>query len=497
MPPPGKGKAEKLGPKKEKEKLRDSQVQNKMGTKYSGKLADFMKKKNAPKKQSKTDKSILRRLEAGINVVSPQDAASVIGRYVNTDEAKERFGSKNKATEAYSPLLNQQQQRLESTPYGPRQFIESKNIFGQPIGTGKVAPAGKNFILRKFNEAAGYNPTRGMGIMDSLRSNYEQSGAKFNRNQAIRGIIGTLLGGPLAGIALGNFTPEEEKRPEGVNEFGFPIYDGRQIFEGQSTGDFVPTVSRQSPLNLQPFLNEEAIARAETDRGTNFYREFENYLQQKNLVAEDLGIQDDFLRRQTDFYNRPPVFGETSGDVRLMGNQGITDEGTAINQGDPIFNLMTNPALDIDGDGRISTTELYGVAQPEPETKFGLPFEAVEAVITDESQLGLNNLMQPIVRDFNQRPLVFDVGMNQFEFDEQLRQNQMGINTPDVKAAMQSQMPIGKPNMSFRPVNPFDPEKGVIVDDPSIMAPNEVQINPFTGELVPTINLNPSRTFDI
>ena len=62
-----------------------SQTHNTSGTKYSGKLADFMKERNKPTKESNLDKSVRRRLEAGINVVSPQDAAGVFGRYVDTD----------------------------------------------------------------------------------------------------------------------------------------------------------------------------------------------------------------------------------------------------------------------------------------------------------------------------------------------------------------------------------------------------------------------------
>jgi len=208
-------------------KSRKSQTQNKKGTKYGGKLAGAMAKKNAPKKASTLDKTITRNP----NRFSPQDVAAAAGRLTNTDEFKDRFGSKNKAAESFAGLINQQQQRLEDRfprdifPGGARQRVGDK-----------VVPAGKNLLLRNFNEAAGFNPTRGMGIMDSLRSNYEQSGAKFNRNQAIRGIIGTLLGGPLAGIALGNFIPEDERREAGLNEFGMPIFDGRQIDEYRTFG---------------------------------------------------------------------------------------------------------------------------------------------------------------------------------------------------------------------------------------------------------------------
>jgi len=256
-------------------KSRKSQIQNKKGTKYGGKLAGAMAKKNAPKKETAANKSLRRRIEAGINVVSPQDAATVIGRYVNTDDAKKRFGSKNKAAEAYSPLLNQQQKRLEDRfpqdtfPGGARQRVGDK-----------VVPAGENLLLRNFNEAAGFNPTRGMGILDSLRSNYEQSGAKFNRNQAVRGIIGGLLGGPLGAIALGNLPVEGEERPEGINEFGMPIFDGRQIDEYQTEPTFTPETVINTPITpmRRPDQRRDVFAVSDTfsDR-TGLPDNFETY----------------------------------------------------------------------------------------------------------------------------------------------------------------------------------------------------------------------------
>ena len=212
----------------------ESQRQNKQGTKYGGKLAETMARKNAPKKASTLDKTITRNPQR----FSPQDVAAAAGRLTNTDEFKDRFGSKNKAAESFAGLINQQQQRLQDRfPDGARQRVGDK-----------VVPAGENFALRKFNEAAGFSPTKGMGIMDSLKSNYEQSGAKFNRNQAIRGIIGTLIGGPLGGIALGNLPVEGEERPEGINEFGMPIFDGRQIDEFQTEPTFSPETVMNTPL---------------------------------------------------------------------------------------------------------------------------------------------------------------------------------------------------------------------------------------------------------
>jgi len=218
-----------------------SQTQNPQGTKYGGKLGEFMAKRNAPKTASTLDKTITRNPER----FSPEDVAAAAGRLTNTTEFQDRFGSKNKAAESFAGLINQQQQRLEDRfPGGARQLLR-----------GKVSPAGENFALRTFNEAAGFNPTRGMGILDSLRSNYEQSGAKFNRNQAIRGIIGSLIGGPLGGIVLGNMPMPGEERPEGINEFGMPIFDGRQIDEFRTEPTFSPETvidTRPSGIGVSP-----------------------------------------------------------------------------------------------------------------------------------------------------------------------------------------------------------------------------------------------------
>ena len=218
-----------------------SQTQNPQGTKYGGKLGEFMAKRNAPKTASTLDKTITRNPER----FSPEDVAAAAGRLTNTTEFQDRFGSKNKAAESFAGLINQQQQRLENRfPGGARQLLR-----------GKVSPAGENFALRTFNEAAGFNPTRGMGILDSLRSNYEQSGAKFNRNQAIRGIIGSLIGGPLGGIVLGNMPMPGEERPEGINEFGMPIFDGRQIDEFRTEPTFSPETvidTRPSGIGVSP-----------------------------------------------------------------------------------------------------------------------------------------------------------------------------------------------------------------------------------------------------
>ena len=233
--------------------MRDSQKQNTRGTTYGGKLGDFMAKRNKKTVGSTLDK----RKTRSEGVFSPEDVVAAAGRLAATDELRDQFGSKNAAAASFNNLINRQQQRLQDRfPDGARQFIESKDIFGRPLGTGKVTPAGANFMQRMFNEAAGFNPTRGMGILDSFRSNYEQSGAKFNRNQALRGILGSLIGGPLAGIALGNMPMPGEESEEGINEFGMPIYDGRQIDEYRTFGS-APAFDDAlafDPTNIAPMM---------------------------------------------------------------------------------------------------------------------------------------------------------------------------------------------------------------------------------------------------
>ena len=132
--------------------MTDSQKQNTRGTKYGGKLGDFMAKRNKKTVGSTLDK----RKTRSEGVFSPEDVVAAAGRLAATDELRDQFGSKNAAAASFNNLINRQQQRLQDRfPDGARQFIESKDIFGRPLGTGKVTPAGANFMLRNFNEAAG------------------------------------------------------------------------------------------------------------------------------------------------------------------------------------------------------------------------------------------------------------------------------------------------------------------------------------------------------
>ena len=46
-------------------------------------------------------------------------------------------------------------------------------------------------------------------------------------------------------------------------------------------------------------------------------------------------------------------------------------------------------------------------------------------------------------------------------------------------------------------VDPLNPEMGLIMNDPSLMAPNDLAIDPVTGSLIPVVNTNLSPNFSI
>ena len=165
-----------------------------------------------------------------------------------------------------------------------------------------------------------------------------------------------------------------------------------------------------------------------------------------------------------------------------------------------VFNTITNPQIETDfGTFNLdpfdpSNVELetdFGQFKfnidDEPSLEFKMPIGPQSSLVNPEDTSGIMQASNVLGTT--------PIGMNQVEFDEQRKQVMDEINTPSDLDVFN--MPTINAPMSFRPVNPFNPEEGVIVDDPSIMAPNEVQINPFTGELVPTVNPNISRAFDI
>lgn len=214
---------------------------NKKGTAYGGSLAAAMAKANAPKPgASSLDKTMTRRPGA----FSPQDVAAAAGRLAATREMENQFGSRNLARASFADLIGQQQDRLNNAIGGPR--------FRDELGQVRTAP--NTFAQRVFNEATGVNPTTGMGIMDSLRSNYAMSqgipgsglfGAGLSLAAGIPGL------GILANPIVERFFPSEED-DEGLNKFGLPDYSPRRTINEYTTeSTFSPTIEEAFDPDLR------------------------------------------------------------------------------------------------------------------------------------------------------------------------------------------------------------------------------------------------------
>lgn len=212
---------------------------NKKGTAYGGALADAMSKANAVAKASSLDKAMTRRPGA----FSPQDVAAAAGRLAATREMENQFGSRNLARASFADLIGQQQDRLNNAIGGPR--------FRDELGQVRTAP--NTFAQRVFNESTGVNPTTGMGIMDSLKSNYAMSqgipgsglfGAGLSLAAGIPGL------GILANPIVERFFPSQDE--EDLNKFGLPDYSPRRTINEYTTeSTFSPTIEEAFDPDLR------------------------------------------------------------------------------------------------------------------------------------------------------------------------------------------------------------------------------------------------------
>ena len=220
---------------------KSSQTHNTSGTKYSGKLADFMSERNKPKAKASTlDKTMTRRPGA----FSPEDVAAAAGRLAATKEMENQYGSRNKARASFAGLIDAQQARLNNYSAGPR--------FRDELGQVREAP--NTFARSVFNKATGVNPTTGMGILDSLKHNYAMSqgipgsglfGAGLSLAAGIPGL------GILANPIVERFFPSEED-DEGLNKFGLPDYSPRRtINEYRTNPTYNPAVAEAFDPSLR------------------------------------------------------------------------------------------------------------------------------------------------------------------------------------------------------------------------------------------------------
>ena len=150
-----------------------AQRMNKLGTKYSGKLAGAMRRANAPKTTSisSLDKKKIRNP----SMFSPQDVAAAIGRKSIADANAGKFKSRNEAYKANQAAVDAQKARFSG--YSPSKRSDTSAIAGYGGINAKNLGLG---VQAAFNRAQKRNETTGMSLGDSVR--FQATRPEFKRD---------------------------------------------------------------------------------------------------------------------------------------------------------------------------------------------------------------------------------------------------------------------------------------------------------------------------
>ena len=136
-----------------------------------------------------------------------------------------------------------------------------------------------------------------------------------------------------------------------------------------------------------------------------------------------------------------------------------------------------------------------GVGELFKPRAMGLPEDFLDQSAVETQQL--NPVMGMQYDDFVNPQDLQTIGMNQVDAINRLNTNINEQQTGDFN------MPMINPELGATNMYPSGqaievlPGQGVIFNDPALMAPNEVVVDPFSGQLVPNVNVNIPRTFDI
>jgi len=150
-----------------------AQRMNKLGTKYSGKLAGAMRKANAPK--TKSVSSLDKKKMRNPGMFSPQDVAAAIGRKSIADTNAGKFKSRNEAYKANQAAVDAQKARFSG--YSPSKRSDTSAIAGYGGINAKNLGLG---VQAAFNRAQKRNETTGMSLGDSLR--FQATRPEFKRD---------------------------------------------------------------------------------------------------------------------------------------------------------------------------------------------------------------------------------------------------------------------------------------------------------------------------
>ena len=356
------------------------QYNNPQGTKYGGNLGSFMQQANAPKTNYTAESITQQKGGYGPNTVGPLDMATAAGQFASTDKMVDKWagqGGKFQALKSDPSIVNTMNQAKANLA---NWNATTGQQLGYPLGMntlGGVKPTTNLMLDRALNVGAGINPTTGMGLMDSLKSNAYVDRGQFSLQGLLAGIAGTTIGGPLSGILAGNILPKLLKKDEdsSFNPWGMPSKFDTD--EGLHVAEYTPDPVAEVSPNIGSNLYDQTLTQMEKqtageDVSINPFfagspqTGWKNYDMNGDGIVDssDLAISDDFLRRQTDesMFGKPP-------DPELMDTMGITEVGPSMNEGDPLFDIMTNPDTDLNGDGTISPTELQAAREAFEQSK--------------------------------------------------------------------------------------------------------------------------------
>ena len=424
MPPPGKGKAEKLGPKKTSKKNTSNNVspgqsmamagntslaglsqkaasdalkagqQNKQGTKYSGKLADFMAKKNVEIAQNQAQ----------------------IQRDLLADPSKAGF--KGFLPKGFGKGLQNFGQGIMSS-------LTPQRMIGSALGTALLGPLGG--IIG--------------GLIGGTYGDDDPSNNFFGK-------IGSSLKKDFTDT-VNFFTPQQVEQPMMTN---MPMKRPMQMFPIQSVTD----------TTGMPFMDQIPDMFPDNEGVPTYTPE-----------AAGFGIDSLMQSQQNETFTMPE-------------RNKFMDYGTMPRVTSAPLGTSSTPtnAVDMFGNPVVSGVSIF---DPSVEV---IDLGTADREITPGT-FSENLSFQDIV-DF-----LSPVGMNQIDainrLDTNVNQRQVG----------DFRMPIINPEKGITNMYPSGqaiemlPGGGVIFNDPSLMAPNEAVVDPFSGQLVPSVNLKAPRMFDI
>ena len=175
-----------------------------------------------------------------------------------------------------------------------------------------------------------------------------------------------------------------------------------------------------------------------------------------------------------------------------------------------LSNIIGNPVPNF---GELNTTTQIGdtFSMPAPSgllgtTVFGtMPRVTAAPIDTVSEEINAVDLFgNPIttgVDTFDPTVDLSQIGMNQIDainrLDTNINQQQVGDFRMPIVNPEEGVTNIYPSGPATEIVDPLNPEMGIIMNDPSLMAPNDVAIDPVTGSLVPVVNLNLSSGFSI